>query len=120
MEKIKYKLVILLCLIAGIGGFFTAYFPLKSEQAWVGMLFNFMLFLPIWFALTNLIGWRKAIFTFIGLSLLAIIIENIAIISCMPYGCFNYYDNIGPRFVLPTINLGGYNFNSILLFSHNL
>ncbi len=81
--------------------FFISYFPAflwyQEHYARVGYLFT------IGFALTAYIPWVKYISKWrIALALISIwwlLIETIGIITCFPYGCFNYSEQLWPKII---------------------
>lgn len=78
--------------------FFTAFFPAylwyQPEHAWIGYIFT------IGFALCSYIPFLqdhkyRGIKILWALILFWYVIESIWVLSCFPYGCFNYSDQLG-------------------------
>ncbi|AKH33240.1 hypothetical protein XF24_00917 [candidate division SR1 bacterium Aalborg_AAW-1] len=90
--KRRYSLVLI---GLALSAFFPAYMGYQPEHAWVGYLFT------IAFALASYIPWikhNKAGRVALGLvALWGIIIETIGITTCIPYGCFSYSEQLGPK-----------------------
>lgn len=86
-------ILIVLSLIVFCSAFFPAYLGYLAEHARVGYLFT------IWFALCAYIPFIKQYrnrWAFILLSLIVFgyIIESIGLLTCFPYGCFDYSDQL--------------------------
>lgn len=100
-------------LIVIISGFFTAHFGIEPANAWLGTIFNLLFAIPILLGLNDIFGWKKTLGIFIGLGLMAILIESFALLSCFPYGCFAYI-NIGPQIEIPKTLLNKISANPLL------
>ena len=84
-----------------IAAFFLAKVPIKPEMAPISGIFIIILALPSYFALYRWLGLKKSLTLLIVLSIYALAIETLAIITGFPYSSFHYTDLIG-------FKIGGY------------
>jgi bisanhydrobacterioruberin hydratase len=78
-----------------IVAFFLAKVPIKPEMAPISGVFIIFLALPSYYAMIRWVGLRKTLIVLTVLSIYAISIETIALITGVPYSQFHYTDLIG-------------------------
>ena len=76
--------------------FFPAYFGYLTERSRVGYVSTVI------FALTTYVPrirdrGQKGFFSLLSLCLFGLIIESIGVLTCRPYGCFEYSQQLGPK-----------------------
>jgi len=77
--------------------FFTSAFPLQPRYAVVSSLSVILFALPSYYGLTQTFGKKTTIWLVILMSIFALILENIAILTGFPYGNFAYGALIGKQ-----------------------
>ena len=78
-----------------IGGFIVAEVPISKQPQWVAILFVGLLALPTWIGLLKKCGWKKGSTLLLALSMVACILEGIALKTGFPYGHFIYHYTAG-------------------------
>jgi uncharacterized membrane protein YhaH (DUF805 family) len=73
--------------------FFTAHLGYQPELAWIGFL------ITIVFALTSYVPFlrdrgRKGWFALIAVAVFGYMIESVGVLTCFPYGCFSYSEQL--------------------------
>jgi bisanhydrobacterioruberin hydratase len=84
-----------------IAAFFVAKVPIIPEMAPISGIFIIILAFPSYYALYRWLGLKKSLTLLIVLSIYALGIETLAIITGLPYSSFHYTDLIG-------FKIGGY------------
>lgn len=72
--------------------------PLSAENAWISSLWIVFLWLIVCFYIGKNY-WKKALLWVLWVGLFGIFIEFIGIKTCFPYGCFQYSDLVGWKFL---------------------
>lgn len=88
-----YLIGTLCCLV--ILAFFTTAFPLEEKYQHISALFVILFALPCYFGLVKSFGWTKAVVLITLMSLFALVLENVAVSTGLPYGRFSYNNLIG-------------------------
>lgn len=91
------KFFLLLAFILIIVAFFVANVEITPQLSWISVIFIIFLAIPSYLALFTWLGWKKAIGVIIILSIYALTIETIAIITGIPYSKFEYSNLIGMK-----------------------
>lgn len=89
------KIIFIYAVALAVAAFFLTNIPIASEMAPISGFFIIALALPAYGALVRALGWNKALIFIIVLSLYAILIETLAIITGIPYSHFQYSGLIG-------------------------
>ena len=94
MKNIKNIKIMFLYLVILCSAFFPAYLGYQSEHARVGYIFT------LGFALASYIPFLKEYARAGWIALASIIlfgysIESIGLLTCFPYGCFDYSEQLG-------------------------
>jgi putative membrane protein len=90
------KLAIFGSLLSFVSSFFVAIFGIESDLYIVSLIFMVLIALPSFYGLVKMSG-RKGLITIIILSIFAISLESIAIVTGFPYGRFSYGGGLGPK-----------------------
>jgi putative membrane protein len=95
----KNKKLIFGAIFLFINGFFVAKVPeaTNPDLAWVSAIFVIVLAIPSFWALKNWLGIKSAGAIIMALGAFALFIENIAIATGLPYGEFEYGEEIGGK-----------------------
>ncbi|MDI6644577.1 MAG: carotenoid biosynthesis protein [Methanobacteriaceae archaeon] len=89
------KIIFISAVVLSVAAFFVTNVPISSDMAPISGFFIIFLALPAYGALVRSLGWYKALILIIVLSLYAIFIETMAIITGIPYSHFQYSGLIG-------------------------
>ena len=89
------KIIFISAIALAVAAFFVTNVPISPEMAPISVFFIITLAIPTYLALGIWLGWKKALFFIIVLSLYAIFIETMAIITGIPYSHFQYSGIIG-------------------------
>lgn len=84
------------CLLVFFISFFPAHLGYQPELAWIGFL------ITILFALTSYIPFlrdmkSKGWFALMAVAVFGYMIESIGVLTCFPYGCFSYSEQLWPK-----------------------
>lgn len=93
----KKTLLIIITLGLLLAGYLVAKVPFNSELSAVSALFVVLMALPSYVILVRWLGQRRGLITLAILSLYALGLETLAIMSGFPYGEFTYSGKIGER-----------------------
>ncbi|MGC9516857.1 MAG: bisanhydrobacterioruberin hydratase CruF [Methanomicrobiales archaeon] len=89
------KIFFITAFILAIVAFFVTNVPISPQMAPISGIFIIAFSVPSYLALVRWLEWKKALFLIVVLSVYAIIIETMAIITGIPYSHFQYSDLIG-------------------------
>lgn len=88
----KYIFSLLLFVVS----FFPAYLGYKTEWAWVGLLCTIGIWLSTIIPFVK-VYWNRWLFAFVILSIFGYVIESIGVVTCFPYWCFAYSEQMGAK-----------------------
>ena len=97
---------IIALLIMIVSAFFTTKFPLRPEYAPFSSFFIVLLAVPCYYGMFRTFGLKKAIVMIAAMSIYALLLENVAIITGFPYGKFEYGILIGKTIVFVPWTVG--------------
>ncbi|GAB4312973.1 MAG: carotenoid biosynthesis protein [Methanobacteriaceae archaeon] len=89
------KIIFISAIALAVAAFFVTNVPINQDMAPISGFFIIALALPAYGALIRGLGWNKALIFIMVLSLYAIFIETLAIITGIPYSHFQYSGLIG-------------------------
>lgn len=89
------KFFLILAFILIVVAFFVANVEITPQLSWISVIFIISLAIPSYLALFTWLDWKKAIGAIIILSIYALTIETVAIITGIPYSNFEYSNLIG-------------------------
>lgn len=90
--SVKWLCLILLLIVLA---FFTSAFPLEEKYQSVSSVFVILFALPCYYGLVKSVGRKQSVVLIAVMSIFALILENVAITTGIPYGQFEYGQLIG-------------------------
>lgn len=86
----------IIILIVFLTAFFPAYFGYNQNVQWIGLLMTMIFWLSCYIPFVRSFR-KKGVVWLVLLGLCGYTIESLGILTCFPYGCFEYSDQLGPK-----------------------
>ncbi|MFA7284286.1 MAG: carotenoid biosynthesis protein [Candidatus Absconditabacterales bacterium] len=88
------KTIILACIF--LSAFFPVHFGFSAQNQLIGMLLTMAFGLSCFIPFVNDLG-KRGLLVIVIVGLFGYGIESLGVLTCFPYGCFAYSDQLGPK-----------------------